>query len=688
MNGAPDTAAAGGDRLASLVVFDRLEVDPPRIEPRRLVAPYRLVGGGRASATELIFRFEEAVFDPADGAVHNLASMMTAQVALNYGLFCRQIVLNGTFDPLDRRFLRAMAENTAREIYVKKFLSPNPFLRAPWRALPAQRRSRYLAASLVFPQAARGRGAGAWQLWATRHDRAGVLSSGGKDSLLSFGLIDEIAAARGGEVHPILVNEAGRHWFTALNAYRHFRDHVPHTARVWVNADRVFAWMLRQMPFVRPDFADRRADDYPIRLWTVAVFLFAVLPLLKKRGIGRLLIGDEFDTSRRESFEGIRHYDGLFDQSVWFDQTLSYYFLQKGWSGCQFSVLRPLSELLIQKTLAARYPALLPLQMSCHATHSTGKQVRPCGRCEKCRRIVGMLLAVGADPAACGYDTGQVAHVLDRMDPGGLHQEAACAQHTLHLLARAGRIEAAGPGAQPHPEVLQLRFDPEIAPLTGIPVDLRRPLLKILLAHADGAVQRRGRRWTAFDPLTAADLSAPYAFESESPAAGPEPDAQSSDWGALTWPEAAERIKAVDIALLPVGSCEQHGPHLPLDTDAFDARYLCARVAAACNPPPLVLPLIPYGVSYHHSDFPGTIDIGNATLSQLVYDVGRAAARNGIRKLVIINGHCGNAPALDYAAQMIHRDTGIFVCVDTGETSDVDVAAIDTEHFDAGAPPS
>jgi creatinine amidohydrolase/Fe(II)-dependent formamide hydrolase-like protein len=81
-------------------------------------------------------------------------------------------------------------------------------------------------------------------------------------------------------------------------------------------------------------------------------------------------------------------------------------------------------------------------------------------------------------------------------------------------------------------------------------------------------------------------------------------------------------------------------------------------------------------VSYHHDDFTGTISINNDTLSRLVYDIGMSTARNGIKKLVIINGHGGNSPALNYAAQMINRDSRIFVCVDTGETSDVDIDKI------------
>jgi len=152
--------------------------------------------------------------------------------------------------------------------------------------------------------------------------------------------------------------------------------------------------------------------------------------------------------------------------------------------------------------------------------------------------------------------------------------------------------------------------------------------------------------------------------------------------GELTWPEAKKRFANVDIALLPTGSIEQHGPHLPLDTDSFDADYLARQVAAGCsNPKPIVLPLIPYGVSYHHEEFSGTISVTNETLSRLVYEIGMSAARNGVKKLLIINGHGGNTPTLTFAAQMINRDAHIFVGVDSGETSDFDIEAmIDTSN--------
>lgn len=145
-------------------------------------------------------------------------------------------------------------------------------------------------------------------------------------------------------------------------------------------------------------------------------------------------------------------------------------------------------------------------------------------------------------------------------------------------------------------------------------------------------------------------------------------------WEHMTWPEIEAYLKTVDTAILPCGAIEQHGPHLPVDIDYFDAKYLSYEVAKRCaDPKPLVLPSIPFGVSYHHEDFKGTLSVTNDALSRFVYDIGLSLAKNGIKKLIIINGHGDNAPTLSYAAQMINRDAHIFVCVDTGESSDVDM---------------
>ncbi len=671
------------DPLSVFKVFERLEIGPVKLEPRRLIAPYRLYFQGKIEQTELIYSYEEKVFDPAERESRNLADMIAAQVAINYGLFCDTLVFHGLYDVNDRRFIRDMTENTAREIYVKKFLEPNPFLVGDAVALKPHKQQNYLQARLEFPAELQSKTKSVGHLWATHRDRHAILSSGGKDSLLSFGLLNEI----GREVHPIFVNESGRHWFTALNAYRHFKKTRSETARVWVNSDRLFAWMLRRVPFIRRDFADVRSDEYPIRLWTVAVFLFGALPLIRKRGIGRLLIGDEFDTSVRKIHHGISHYDGLYDQSIYFDQTVSKYFMNKGWAISQFSILRPLSELLIQKILAQRYPHLQEHQISCHATHKEADRIHPCGKCEKCRRIVSMLLALDVDPARCGYRTSQVENALNGFIKKGVRQESAGARQLGFMLQQKGLIPDSPNRKkkfQEQPQVVNLRYDPKVSPIDCIPVDLRRPLLRIFLKYADGAVRRAGKKWAPFEPLTDSGLNQPFTPEiglkdqkHTIKNANHAVNQQGYLWGELTWPEARQRFRQVDIALLPVGAIEQHGPHLPLDTDAFDAEYLALKVADACSEPkPLVLPNIPYGVSYHHAEFQGTVSISNDTLAKLAYDIGMSVAQNGIKKLVIINGHGGNGPALNYAAQMINRDAHIFVCVDTGETSDVDIYSL------------
>ncbi len=662
------------DESNPLLAIDRLEVGPVRLKPDRFAVAYQVTTTKGTFTTELAYKYEEPVFDPEDLGDANLAGMIAAQLALNYGLFSRTIVFHGTFDKADRAFLLEMAKNTAREIYVKKFLEPNPFLVGEAAGLPPERRKNYLRAELVFPETKDKR----LKPWAASTEKHAVLSSGGKDSLLTFGLLREM----GWETHPVFLNESGRHWFTALNAYRYFTREIPHTARVWTNSDRVFSWMLRHLPFVREDFAEVRSDEYPIRLWTVAVFLFGALPLLKQRGVGRLLLGDEYDTTERTTFRGITHYNGLYDQSRYFDETMSSYFRRKGWGINQFSLLRPMSEMLIQKTLASRYPELLRLQTSCHATHVENDKVRPCGKCEKCRRIVGMLVAFDKDPKDCGFSDKQMEYCLKSLVEKGVHQELPAVRHLGHLLYSQGKIDRPRLGkvkAEAQPEVLKLRFDRQRSPMNAIPMDLRVPLYRILMEHTEGAVKHVGRLWVETDPLEDPDADLPYRFETCDDAAAAEDKSLSHRFllAELTWPEAEHRFKQVDLALLPVGSIEQHGPHLPLDTDAFDADYLAKQVAASCsNPKPLVLPLIPYGVSYAHDDFSGTVSIGPETLSKLVYEIGMSVAQHGITKLVIINGHGGNEPALHFAAQMINRDAHIFTCVDTGETSDADIAAM------------
>jgi creatinine amidohydrolase/Fe(II)-dependent formamide hydrolase-like protein len=660
--------------LEKLVVLDKLEVGPVRVEKKRIIAPYTVYKDNSKNSIDFIYSYDEDVFEPGNNSHLNLASMMSAQVALNYGLFCKSIVFHGLYDNTDKSNLKEWAENTAREIFVKKFLEPNPFLTGGVKELPPVKLKNYLYSRLEFPDTDVDPVKTKWEFWETDKSKHCILSSGGKDSLLSYGLLDEL----GYETHPVFSNESGRHWFTALNAFHYFKSSIKNTSRAWINSDRVFAFMLRQLSFIRKDFANVRSDEYPIRLWTVAVFIYSVLPLLRKRKIARLIIGDEYDTTVRTSYKGVTHYDGLYDQSRFFDEAMTRYFMRKGWAISQFSILRSLSEFRIQTILAKRYPHLQAHQVSCHAAHKEGDRVKPCGRCEKCRRIVGMLKAIDINPENCGYTQNQIAESLKSLETKSIRQEKAGSQHLSYMLYNKGLINLTKEKAtklKENDEVLHLRFDNEKSTFNCIPGDLRKPLYKIYLEYTNGALKRIGRKWISVDPLIDPDFNKAYPFEfSKKNGLSAEKLSSKYLWAELTWEQAEARLKTTDIAILPAGAIEQHGPHLPLDVDAFDADYLAKKVAEACSDPkPLVLPLISYGVSYHHDDFAGTISITNETLSKMVYEIGISVAKQGIKKLLIINGHGDNSPTLNYAAQMINRDAKIFVAVDTGETSDVDL---------------
>jgi hypothetical protein len=480
--------------LDSFKVLKKLTVADIEVAPKKVKAQYTVEHhSGETDSCELIYSYSSPFFDKGDGADVNLASMMLAQVALNYGVFFETIELDGLYDRTDKKFLAEMLENTSREIVTNKLLIKNEFLKPPWDNLVPEKRAKYTLAELRFTNTRFDRLSTESPGRETSPDKFAILSSGGKDSLLSYGIIREL-----GEPHPVFINEAGRHWFTAVNSHRHFQEIEPNTVKPWCNSDRVFNWMLKQLPFIKENYADIRADIYPVRLWTVAVFLFGVLPIVRKKNIGNILVGNEYDTTVRGETSGITHYNGLYDQSKYFDNALTRYYRRKGWQINQFSLLRSMSELLIMKMLVKRYPDLQKHQVSCHAAHKIGERMHPCGKCEKCRRIIGMLRALDEDPANCGYTEAQVAGGLKALERQSVKQIGSDASHLYYLLLKRGHIEKnqhTSRLARRHDEITKLRFDRERSNLADMPAAIRQPLFDLLGMYSDGAVRRTERSW-------------------------------------------------------------------------------------------------------------------------------------------------------------------------------------------------
>jgi creatinine amidohydrolase len=128
-------------------------------------------------------------------------------------------------------------------------------------------------------------------------------------------------------------------------------------------------------------------------------------------------------------------------------------------------------------------------------------------------------------------------------------------------------------------------------------------------------------------------------------------------YDAYTWEELKEVIKEDRVAILPIGSVEQHGKHLPIDTDNFILEQMCIAAAEKVPNKVLLLPLISYGFCLHQCDFPGPLNVSGRVLSDFVLDINKSLSYHGIRRILLVNGHGSNAPYLDDAARRTILET-------------------------------
>lgn len=124
----------------------------------------------------------------------------------------------------------------------------------------------------------------------------------------------------------------------------------------------------------------------------------------------------------------------------------------------------------------------------------------------------------------------------------------------------------------------------------------------------------------------------------------------------LTRPEVEEYLKENDVVLLPVGSTEQHGKHMAIDTDAYTAQEISLRVAEKTGV--LVAPTVSYGYSPHHMNFKGSVTLTFQTLVNVLKEVCESLIHHGFDKIVIMNAHGGNTNPIAQALREIQDETG------------------------------
>jgi creatinine amidohydrolase len=136
-------------------------------------------------------------------------------------------------------------------------------------------------------------------------------------------------------------------------------------------------------------------------------------------------------------------------------------------------------------------------------------------------------------------------------------------------------------------------------------------------------------------------------------------------WERMTGPELKALAARDALVVLPIGSLEQHGPHLPVWTDSAHAHEIALRGAAAADLPAVVLPPMWMGLSEHHLPFGGTITLDYPTFHAVLRCVVRSLLADGFRRLLIVNGHGGNIDPLAVSTRELAAEFGIPVVVTT-----------------------
>jgi hypothetical protein len=313
-----------------------------------------------------------------------------------------------------------------------------------------------------------------------------VLSSGGKESLLTYAMLKEIGA----DVHPLYVNESGGHWRTALPAYRYFKENYQNTTKVWTNVDRFYTFMLDQMRIVKKDHREVWEDTYPIRLCIFPVYVFVLLPIFVKRRIGNLLIGSEFDDPRVSSyFSGIQHFFGVYDQTQGFDIRMEQWFSKRMPGMRQWSAVRAISGMIVERILTSRYPEIRRLQRSCHSCRFNHGDLLPCGKCSKCQGVLLFLLANNVEPSIMGYTAVDVSALPSRIAEGNLRLDEDEKNYALFLAKLLPNLN------QETRHIETIHINKPTSDLHLLPAQFRPQILEILKNYTKGFSALKGESW-------------------------------------------------------------------------------------------------------------------------------------------------------------------------------------------------
>jgi creatinine amidohydrolase len=128
----------------------------------------------------------------------------------------------------------------------------------------------------------------------------------------------------------------------------------------------------------------------------------------------------------------------------------------------------------------------------------------------------------------------------------------------------------------------------------------------------------------------------------------------------MTWQEARDAFQRTQVAAIPIGSTEQHGPHMPLGTDFLVAKVLARMIGERTDV--VVTPTLPIGFADYHTDFPGSLSLERGTLTKVLIEVCEDLVKYGITHILFVNGHGGNIPSIVQAGMHLRKKGVLTAC--------------------------
>jgi hypothetical protein len=468
----------------SMVCLSSISLQEPTIKKNTVSSEVNLLDvNGKKNRFEFVNKYEQPLHE------NHLPFLRLAfcMPLLNYGLFTKKIQLHFPISTADLALLNDLNLVFSRDIFVNKIAhGNNPYILPEF--FPDEKLIKptdgnpkaVFASNKITPDVSISDTSDPLS--------AGVLSSGGKDSLLTYGLLKELGA----NVYPLYVNESGGHWKTALTAYKYHQKTEPNTRRVWTNVDRFYTFMLDHLRFIRPDHRKIWHDTYPIRLCIFPFYIFTLLPLFIEENIGNLLLGSEFDDLRYETqYKGIQHYFGVYDQHQDYDVRMNEWYQKRVPGLYQWSALRNISGLVDQKILVQRYPDLAKQQRSCHSCHFKNGRIYPCGKCSKCLGILLYLLANKSDPTIMNFQKKDVEYFYKHVGESSLKLDKDEKEQSFFLLKRQGSVPEVG--CVDH--VQKIHIHPATCDPHLYPIQFRGKLLRILEEYSTGYCKLQNGEW-------------------------------------------------------------------------------------------------------------------------------------------------------------------------------------------------